>query len=315
MNVDINRSQDAITLNIINLSSDIPLLIKYENLYDHFCRDMPAKPSIDAKKYRFFGRAIRELNRFQWNAVDGKIPQELDVKEIISMVRSLLDIPSKYKSSPRDIVYNTVALHDDQKKQDYFYDAYSFRENPNWKSGHEYSILSRIGPMISAFERNTLKLLYQTWDHHKKNEIIMDRLRRLYKIVLCLEFTPVLSVLDPARFVQEALDLDDDHPDFPQAVQRVQDIEILDTCHRIYASAREDVKDDEDDIHNDVIGIQKETRRITTAASKIIHKIFQHECVSNPDFLHKMNHVNENASAAASGGDVLEKYDVKYTSI
>ena len=298
--------------NINNLASDFPLLLKYENLYDHFCKDMPAKKSIDAKKKRLFSRAIRELNKFEWNEAERKIPQELDIKEIITMIRSLLDIPPKKKYNPKDIVYNTVALHDEKQKERYFYDINHVQEDPCWKKDNEFCILARINPMICAFERTTIKLFYQTWNS-TKNDIIMDRLRRLYKIIVCLELKSTLSHLDPESFVNEVLDIDEDDKEFHKALQVVKERDIVNRCKRIFEYAKDDIKDEEDVLHTEVIDVQEEVQRITESVSKIIHRIFQQECSNNPEFLKKMNDVD--AERNDRSYVVPEEYTVKYTKI
>lgn len=313
-NTNTNSHNTNITLNINNLAADFPILLKYENLYRHFCGDMPDKKSIDAKKKRLFGRAIRELDKFQYNEKDGKIPQELKVKEIITMIRSLLAIPPKKKQNPKDIIYNTMALYDDKKRENYFYDTSHVREKPSWKNHREIHILERINPMICAIERNTIKLFYQTWENQQQKDIILDRMRRLYKIILCLELNTNIMKLDAESFVNEILDVDEDDTSYASLVQSVKDRDIVNTCKRIYGYAKEDLRDDEDDLQMEVVDIHEETQRITESVSKIIHKIFQQECSSNPKFLEKMNDVHQEQHDIPDD-DIQEEYEIKYTTI
>jgi len=297
--------------NINNLASDFPILLKYENLYRHFCGDMPEKKSIDAKRKRLFSRAIRELDKFQWNEREGKIPQELKIKEIILMIRSLLDIPPKKKQNPKDVIYNTMTLYDEKKKKTYLYDTNHVQDCPSWKNEKEFFILGRINPMICAIERNTQRFFYQTWDNEQRKDIIMERMRRLYKIMRCLELNTRVMYLDAESFVNEVLDIDEDHSDYDNAVRKVKQRDIVGTCKRIYEYAKEDLFDDEDDLHTEVIDVHEETQRISESVSKIIHKIFQRECSCNPEFLQKMNDVDTERNDDSY--DVPEEYEIKYT--
>ena len=52
----------------------------------------------------------------------------------------------------------------------------------------------------------------------------MDRMRRLYKIMLCLEIGTTLSHLDTHSFVREILDIDDDDSQNPEFLKKMNAI-------------------------------------------------------------------------------------------
>lgn len=249
----LNTNSNNITLNIHNLSSDFPLLLKYESLYRQLCGDMPAKQTIDAKRKRLFSRAIRELDKFDWTESDGKFPPEINIKGIITMIRSLIDIPQKYKMSAQELIHKTMTLNDEKSKQTFVYGSNRESEPPGWKSKYEVD------------------------------------------------------------------NIDNDDPKYSHAIRMVKERDIIDTYKRIYGYAQDDLQDDEDDeddVYSQTIDVQEETARITESVSKIVHKIFQQECVNNPEFLKKMNDIDAKPNEESNDYDVPLEYNIgEYTKI
>lgn len=246
----------------------------YENLYEHFCKHMPTKSSnltLSDKRKVICGKAIHEFDKLKWDKCLENIPKEIDVDTILMMMRCLINFPNEYKTNHADFVYNT-------------------RDKPSWLNDSEFYILSHLVPMIEAFERNTLKMMFATCD--ESNYKIHKRLHRLYKLILCLDIETTISHLDEKAFVKEILDVDDDQLDYLHTLESVKDSKVIHICKIILETAKEELKSEEDDTLIDSVNkMYCEIQCISETMSDAINNTFN-VCSYPPEFLNKMMEVN-----------------------
>lgn len=321
-----NNNNTTINLNVFNFASDFPILLKYQNLYDHFCKDMPTKLSIQEKKKKMFSKAIRELDKIKLNECLDKSPNEINIQSVRSMLRCLLDIPKGKKSDPKDFLDNTIVLYDEKKDQKYIYGTSTMymSKKKSWFNENEICIISQIVPTILAIERNTLKMVYaartslinkndksDNVDKVNKVNQTEKRLQRLYKIIVCLDIDPIISRIDDTSFVNEVLDIDEDEDEYISVLDNLKKTNLFNMCKELYNDIKIEVKTDEDDSYSDTIKVlNNEIQRISETMSKLVKDTFVKECTTNPDFLTKMKDVDE--SFNESNIDVPEEFNFDY---
>lgn len=286
-----SHNTNTSTINIFHLASSLPILTKYEELFDHLCKDMPKKATIDDKKKHLFGRAIHVLDNIKWNECLDNIPGEFNIKTLTSMLKYLLDVPNKNRNNPADIVFNTMVLHDGKKKKNYVYGLSGIlsKKKPGWLNNNEISILSYLSPMIRAFERNILKIMYAQWNNRENNVFFTDRLRKLYKIMNCLEFETTLSHLDAAAFVNEILDIDINDDNYDNILEHVDETKIINSCKVVHENAKEEIRVDDDETMSKIDDLYDMIQDKSELSTEDINETFFDQCHNNPDFLDKVN--------------------------
>lgn len=314
----------TINLHVFSFASDFPILLKYKNLYDHFCKDMPHKISIQEKKKKKFSRAIRELDKIKLNECLEKSPTEINIGSVRSMLRCLLDIPKSKKSNPKEFLEDTVLLYDEKEDRNYVYGTSPLYTKASWLNENEIDIIAQIAPTLKAVERNTLKMVYATRaslinkndmsDNIDKVDKVSQsekRLQRLYKIIACLDIDPMITRVDETSFVNDILDIDEDQDEYTSVLENVRILNLFQICKELYKETRNEVKEDEVDSYTKTTkGLDNEIQRISETMSRLVKDTFIKECTANPDFLTKMKEIDE--SINESYCDVPEEFDFDY---
>lgn len=315
-----SNNATTIVYNINNMVSKMPILMKYENLYEYYCKHMPKKQSINEKRKMICGKAIKAFDSLKYDHCLENIPEELNVDKLLMMIRCLLDFPNEYKTNPTDLIYNTIFLHDAKYKQRLVYGSINpIKDKPSWLNDYDLDenspfipILSELIPMIRAFERNTLRLMYATCDDN--NPKIKKRLYGLYKLILCLQIRTTLSYLDAKSFVNEILDVDEDQIDYSNILEKVVDSKVIETCKMILQKADEDIeseeKSDEITLADLVNELKNEVQRISETMSEAINYTFVNECSYNIEFFNKMKEVE--ASLKKCSYNVPRNIDIQF---
>lgn len=315
------NSHDTNLFHILHVSISLSVLEKYEELFNHLCKDKSNKITMNEKKEILFGGVIRTLNDIKWNDSLEKIPCEIDVKDVALMMKYLVKVPDIYRSNPTDIVFNTVVLQDYSLENGCIvYGTKSDFEQklPECLNKNDQNILSHLTPILRAFERNSLKIMYAQWNFRKNVVCITDRLGKLYNIMNALEIETTLSQLISnmqqelisKAFVHEILDISENDDNYDKVLDGVQKSRIISRSEMILR--KKNPKEE--------MGVKEQFAKLMRKESETsiqdINTIFFEQCVSSQDFLSKVeSKVNRGKKTSHEKGDndeyIPEVYDLK----
>lgn len=297
------------------IAPDLPILVQYEKLIEHFFPDgrVSEKETLEKKRKRLFSDSIKELDDFQFNASNPKVPNEISIDKIIELIIFLLEIPFKDENNHKKIIFDTVILCD---QNIYVYDE-EIVEN-KWINATHFegmqrsAVLLKLAPIIYAFERNCIYMLYECYDNLRYYDKMVERMKRFYTLMLSLDYDPSILRMDNEYIVSNIINIDKDDPKFYQTKKKVKRIDLVRICKDIFKRVKKNKTESNNGEHNEM-RIDKAVKHIAIKLTKHVKEIFQQEYANNSKFMEKINNLKK--TKVTRGNDVFASFKIEYKDI